>query len=89
MAPSDLGLRVLSASAVQLNWTNHSTNETGFRIERQTGTGSWTLLTTTAAGVTSYTDINLAPATQYAYRVSAINTGATSDPTNVATGTTP
>jgi fibronectin type 3 domain-containing protein len=88
-APSNLGVTVPSATWIQLTWTDNSTNETGFMIERQTWSGSWALLTTTAAGVTSYTDTTVLASTQYSYRVSAANSAGTSSVSNVATGTTP
>jgi fibronectin type 3 domain-containing protein len=89
LAPSNLALTVQSATSIRLTWTDNSNNETGFRIERQTGGGSWALLTTTAAGAISYTDATLAESTQYSYRVSATDSAGTSSVSNVATATTP
>jgi hypothetical protein len=88
-APGNLVLTVLSSSSIQLGWSDNSSNETGFRIERQTGGGgSWSVVTTTAAGVTAFTDNSVQTSTQYAYRVSAVNVAGASGVSNVATGTT-
>src|SRR5262249_23216816 len=88
-APSNLALTVQSANSIALAWADNSSNETGFRVERQTAGGSWSLLATTGAGVSSYTDTTVSANTQYSYRVSATNGAGTSAASNVATGTTP
>ena len=86
-APTGLSTTANSTSQITLNWTDNSNNETGFLIERQNG-ASWTAVTTTAAGVTSFADTGLAPNTAYTYRVSAVNAAGTSAPTNTSTATT-
>jgi titin len=59
---------------VTLTWTDHSTNESGFKIERRTGSGAYTELGTVGANVTSYDDsITPTPGTAYTYRVRAYN----------------
>ena len=37
--PSNLAAVAVSSSQINLSWTNNSTNETGFKIERNTGAG--------------------------------------------------
>jgi hypothetical protein len=88
-APSNLTLTVPSASQINLAWTDNASNETGFVIQRQTGSDSWVTLTTTAANATSYSDASVAAATQYSYRVLATNDDGTSSASNTATATTP
>jgi hypothetical protein len=62
-----------SGMTVSLAWTDNSTNETGFKVLRKdTLTGSFSTVTTTAADATSYSDTVTAAGT-YKYRVSAIN----------------
>jgi len=73
-APS--GLTAYSSTlskTINLNWTDNSSGERGFIIERsQTGVSSWSTLATTAANVTSYADsAGLACDGQYIYRVRA------------------
>ena len=75
-APSGLLAVALSHTQIQLTWTDNSDNETGFVVERSsTGpAGSYTAITTTAAGATTFTDNLLAPSSSYCYRVHATNT---------------
>ncbi|MBN1187050.1 MAG: fibronectin type III domain-containing protein [Bacteroidales bacterium] len=74
-APTELSLSGETASSIDLSWNDNSGNETGFEIERSLAHegGSFTLIYTTEAGVTSYTDSNLDHDTQYFYRVRAVN----------------
>ena len=66
-ATSDSGYRV------SLTWTDNSTDETGFKVLRKdTLTGSFSTVTTTAADATSYID-TVTEAKKYWYRVSATN----------------
>ena len=44
IAPSNLTGSVVSSSQINLSWTDNSTNETGFNIERKTGTGTYTIV---------------------------------------------
>ena len=79
-----------TAYAVQatLTWTDNSTDETGFKVERSNvSTGPWVLQTTTAANVTSFNQTGLVSGTQYCYRVIATNTFGDAAPSNVVCGT--
>lgn len=76
-APSNLLATVSNGNQVTLNWTDNSSNETGFRIERKVGAASYTTLVTKGAGVTTHSDPGLA-ANTYSYRV--IATGAVASP---------
>jgi hypothetical protein len=79
---------VVSAASLRLTWTDRSTNESGFKIERQAADGSFAQLATVGANVTSYTDSNLTSGRAYCYIVRAFNSAGSSNPTNVACGTT-
>jgi hypothetical protein len=62
-----------SGMTVSLAWTDNSTDETGFKVLRKdTLTGSFSTVTTTAADATSYSE-NVTAAGTYKYRVSATN----------------
>ena len=87
-APTGLSAAALSGSAVRLTWTDNSDDETGFRIERSVGGGSFSLIHTTAAGVTTFDDTGLAPGTTYLYRVLAANANGNSAPTAAQSATT-
>jgi subtilisin family serine protease len=84
-APTGLSASVLG-SQVNLAWTDNSSNEFGFRIERATNGGAWTAIGTVAGKVTTYSDATVAASTQYSYRVFAYNAAGDSvAPTNVVT----
>jgi len=95
-APTALTVTVPAAptgsSQLQLNWTDNSTTETGFEIERSTDNfaapAGTTLVATVGANIISYPDSGLAANTTYYYRVRATNQGGDSADSNVASATT-
>jgi hypothetical protein len=89
-APSNLTATAVSSSQVNLTWQDNSPNETGFEIERRTGSGAFSRIATTAANATSFSDQTVAPNTTYTYRVRAVfANGGESAYSNEATVTTP
>ena len=73
-----------------LTWIAGSSNQTGFSIERSTGTtGTFAEIITTGPSAASYTDSSLAEATTYCYRLRAFNAAGYSGYSPVACGTTP
>ncbi len=87
--PSGLALTVNSSSSITLRWTDNSTNETAFRLERSAGNDrGFSEMATVAADTTSYRDTGLAPATHYFYRVRAANATGSSAYSNTANATT-
>ncbi len=86
-APLNLSASAVSTSQINLTWTG-STGATGYTVQRSANGGSsWTTVTTTAAGTTSYADTGLAAGTTYEYRVQATG-GNNSGYSNTATATT-
>jgi hypothetical protein len=78
-APFDLLAIVLAANQVQLNWTDGSSNEAGFEIQRATHSGGpWGFLGHTASNVTTYLDSTVLANTTYFYQVRATNSGSAS-----------
>ena len=74
--PTSLNAATLADTSIRLNWTDNSSNESGFRIQRKTGVaGAWADIATVEANVTTYTDpaAGLAPGTYYYYRVLSFN----------------
>ncbi|MBN2550261.1 MAG: fibronectin type III domain-containing protein [Anaerolineales bacterium] len=71
-APNNLVATALSSSQIGLTWTDNSSDESDFRIERSpNGSSSWSEVTQVDANTTSWTNGGLACATPYYYRVRA------------------
>jgi hypothetical protein len=88
-APSNLTATPISSSQINLTWQDNSGDETGFEIERKTGSGSYSQIATVGAGVTSYSNTALSASTTYYYRVRAYNAAGNSGYSNEASATTP
>ena len=71
--PSNLIATPISSSQIDLTWQDTSNNETGFKIERRTGTGAYTEIATVGANVVSYSNTGLTATTTYYYQVRAYN----------------
>ncbi|HQO10045.1 MAG TPA: SUMF1/EgtB/PvdO family nonheme iron enzyme, partial [Clostridiales bacterium] len=72
-APTNLTASVETDTSIKLEWTDNSSFESGFKIDRKLGvTGSWeTDFTTLGANVKTYTNTGLTAGTTYYYRVRA------------------
>lgn len=89
-APSNLNATAASSTQINLAWTDNSSNETGFEIERGTSdSGPWAPMGTVGANVTSASDPGRSPSTTTFYRVRAISGAGPSAWSNVAGATTP
>ncbi len=86
--PTNLTATAVSANQINLTWTDGSTDENNFRIERSTDGTNFTEIATVGANVTSYSAGSLSAATQYFFRVRASNTAGNSAYTNTANATT-
>ena len=69
-APSDLVATAVSGPGVTLTWNDNSGNETGFEIQRDSGSGFVTI-GTAAVDATSFSDSGLSDNAIYSYRLSA------------------
>jgi len=89
-APTGLTAQAVSTSQIDLAWTDNADDETGFKIERCTGTGcsNFAQIATVGADVTGYSNTGLAASTSYSYRVRAYNTAGDSGYSNTASATT-
>lgn len=86
-APGNLTATALAKRKIRLNWIDIANNESGFRIERSTGSGAWTQVATVGANVLTWTDSNLTAKVVYSYRVRAYNSSGNSAYSNVASVT--
>ena len=86
--PTDLAATATAPNRIQLNWTDTTSDETGFKIERLDG-GNYVEIASVSANVTSYENTNLQSSLNYTYRVRAFNAGGTGEPSNTASATTP
>jgi hypothetical protein len=76
--PTNLITAVFSTTQINLSWTDNSTNETGFKIERKTETGNYAVIGTVAADVLTFSDTNLTTNNTYTYRVYSYNSAGNS-----------
>jgi hypothetical protein len=87
-APTGLTATPVSTTEIRLNWTDKSSDETGFKIEARELTGDFAQVLTVAANATTAVVGGLDPATGYAFRVRAFNDGGNSAYSNEATAST-
>ena len=73
IAPSNLTGVVVSNTRVNLSWTDNSTNETGFKIERRLDGGNYAVIGTVNTDILNYSDSGLIAYTNYTYRVYSYN----------------
>ena len=87
--PTNLKAIPYSSTEIDLSWSaptiNGGSSITAYQIERDSGNG-FNVIKNSAT--VSYSDTGLAPSKQYFYRVSAINSAGTSNPSNVMYATT-
>lgn len=87
--PSNVTATATSPSSVRITWNDNSIGETGFRIERSRDEINWNNAGQTAADVTSFDDNNVTDNTMFFYRVMAFDADGETNPSNVASATTP
>lgn len=87
-APSSLSATSVSSSQIELSWNDNAGDESGFRIERRAGSGSYAEIAQVAANVEFYADSVLNSGTTYTYRVRAYNASGNSGYSNEDSATT-
>ncbi len=90
-APTALTATAVSYAQIDLAWTDNSSNETGFAIERSVygAGGPFAPLAVVSANAVSYTDDYLEGGQEYCYRVRAAGNAGPSGWTDVSCATTP
>lgn len=88
-SPTSMTSSIRSTTEIDLSWAVPSNTGgstiSGYKIERNDGNGFVVIQNTVT---TNYQDTGLAPNKQYSYRVSAINSAGTSDPSGVISAST-
>jgi hypothetical protein len=81
--------RAAIAAQLTLTWSDNSSNENGFNIERRVGTtGTYAQMASVGINVNSYIDTNLLDSTTYCYRVKSYNSAGSSAYSNERCATT-
>lgn len=80
--PSGLAATLIASRQVRLTWTDNSSNESGFIIQRRYAGWIWGDLVTVGAGVTSFVDTSPFANCTYEYRIVAMNSVGNSGASN-------
>lgn len=86
-APSNCAATVQTGQYIIVSWSDDSTIETGFRIERKVGTGGFSTLHTVGPNLTTHFDGNVSDGVEYTYRVVATGPAGDSAASNEASAT--
>jgi hypothetical protein len=88
--PSGLLAMAGVPGTLNVSWTDNSTNESGFHLERRVSVvGTWSGLAEVGSNVVSYADTNVVAGGRYDYQVRAWNATGSSAYSAPATGTAP
>jgi fibronectin type III domain protein len=90
-APTNLNGIAVSPTQINLSWTDNSTNEDGFRIERclNNNCTNFAQIAQVGANVTTFSNTGLSGNKTYRYRVRAFNVSGNSAYSNIITVRTP
>ena len=80
---------VISHSQINLSWTDNTSNETAFLLERSADNITFTTAAVLGPNTTSYQDTGLLANSNYYYRIKAATTADTSAYSPVTSGSTP
>ncbi|MFL6192716.1 MAG: fibronectin type III domain-containing protein, partial [Thermoanaerobaculia bacterium] len=88
-APSNLQAFAISANQINITWNDNSSDETSFRLELRTASGTYADVgTAIPANVTGAQIHGLAPSTTYFFRIKSRNASGDSGYSNEASATT-
>ncbi|MBU1907595.1 fibronectin type III domain-containing protein, partial [Patescibacteria group bacterium] len=88
-APTNAEATSTNSQSVLLSWADNSANESGFRIERDSGDGIFSAVTSLPPNSTSFLDVSVEAGKTYAYKVFASNISGDSEPSNSAAASVP
>lgn len=78
-SPSGFAAEVVSSKQINLTWTDNSSDESYFKIERSPDSASWALVSVASKNIVSYSDSSLTENSPYYYRMCAVNGTGSSD----------
>jgi hypothetical protein len=87
-APTGLAATAVSGSEIDVVWTDNSSTETAFLVDRSPDGNTFSQIASLPAGSTSYASKGLTANTTYYYRVRAQSSFGSSAPSNTASATT-
>lgn len=91
-APSNLVANAISTNEITLTWVDSADNEENFELERCDGKGrcrTFGLIASPGANTVAYLDAGLTAASQYTYRIRAVNAVGNSAYSNTSKARTP
>ena len=86
--PSGLSATAITTNRIDLVWSDNSSDEASFEVERRAGNGSYSTIATVGTNVRTYQDNGVFPGTTFTYRVRARNGAGVSGYTNTASAMT-
>ena len=89
LAGSGLAAHAVSTSQVDLTWTDNASNESGYIVQRATGSGTFKQIAALGADATTFSDTTAIANKTFKYRVRAFNDGGNSAYSNTGSATTP
>lgn len=88
-SPTGLAAQSSSYDQVMLSWSDNSSNETGFKLERSTNGVDFSEIATLGTDVKTYADTTVSSKSTYFYRVRAYNSAGVSGYSGTINVTTP
>lgn len=88
-APSGLASGGTAYNSVAIRWTDNSSNESGFKVERSGDGVNFMEIASLGTGTVAYTDAAVSAKSSYYYRVRAFNSAGASSYSNTLAVTTP
>lgn len=84
-APSNLVVQQVKSTSISVTYTDNSSDELGFKVERSINGGAWTSFATLPANTNAFTDNIDVCGNNFSYRVYAFNNNGNSAYSNTAT----
>ena len=89
VTPSNLIATAAGTTSINLSWTDNSSNETSFLLQRSlSGTSGFATIATLTSNTKTYANSGLNSSTTYYYRVQAVNSAGSSAWSNIASAKT-